>query len=79
MKQKKISKKLTLNKSIVAVLNGNEGKKVKGGAGGGMTTVQKPCDCNTKTDCQQTNGPCTVGSCACPSQYISDCTAPLCC
>ena len=31
MKSKKLSKRLTLNKSTVAVLNGNEEKKVKGG------------------------------------------------
>jgi hypothetical protein len=84
MKQKKISKKLTLNKSTVAVLNGNEGKKVKGGVGG-MTTVQKPCDCDTETDCQNTNGPCSQWSfCDCTSQYLSECatgcrTDPYCC
>ena len=72
MKPKKISKKLTLNKSTVAVLNGNEGKKVKGGVGG-MTTVQKPCDCDTKTDCQGTNGPCSDAS-NCPCQSYLQCT-----
>jgi hypothetical protein len=85
MKPKKISKKLTLNKSTVAVLNGNEGKKVKGGTA--MTTVQKPCDCNTKTDCEDTNGPCTeYPLCGWKSQYFSECltdctcpTWPLCC
>jgi hypothetical protein len=86
MKPKKISKKLTLNKSTVAVLNGNEGKKVKGGAGYTypMTTVHQPCDCNTLADCQpcvgNTNGPCTEQSiCDCQTLVLSDCTDPYCC
>ena len=53
MKTKKFSKKLTLNKSTVADLKGNDLKQVMGGvAGSVVTTVYLPCDCNTETDCQ---------------------------
>ena len=43
MKQSKFSKKLTLNKITVAVLNGNEEKKVKGGYCYPSGLIKKSC------------------------------------
>jgi hypothetical protein len=60
MKPKKLSKKLTLNKSTVVDLNGNELKKVKGGI---CKDTNRPSNCHIHT----------ASACPCPSEIISFC------